>query len=726
MDTRTIDLSTRLLALAILLVGPTLLSTACGPGGGANTAPTITLDVGSEEEYVIGEDIIQIRVTATDEQGDALSFSVADKPERAEFQTFDQKAIFTWDPITSDVTEQGGRKLTFVVADEHDASSEKVVRVHIKPGNGRPQFRNSSSKLYDVNSTEPIGFEVEVRDDDSETVDIAMPAGRAPTGASFEQTGDKSGSFEWDPTPSQEEKRVHSVTFIARDMETEPVEQTVTIIFKERTNDVDPDNPPVNQQECEEEKPIQFEPLPAQHTGDDYPIQAKFSAEAAAKYDGASVLWTTKDPLNNDDIDFRAENLTIDGRTISGSLPNLELPGGTTEIVFYAICALDEDAEPTAEDAFVCSPKRDFHSFVAYPAAEGACADDMKGANSTSQAATLSNARWKHFRLCDGQPDFHSFTVGPDQTVDAFFTYPDGQEISFQVFDDQMNPQPDALARSACSGLALARIKHGAGEGPSTYYVKVTGKDIPYQTIGSGVRCSDDVEEPNNSVDEATIATDNKTYPGLSICQGDRDIFVFEMLKGDEFDSSLAFANGAGNLDATLFAPDQESMVAEGNDGVAKSWSMTDGESITYTATESGLFHLLVFSRGEANTYDLDFQTNCRDNDDFSGNHSRQKAGVVKLQNYPEMKICGGQPDWYQRTGFKDTTLGVTLTAKNAATAKDMGLTIYDENGMEVAESIDIDEQRYVDVTPSTSGKQFYFEVDAPKGVIYDIKFEHD
>src|SRR5690554_4928370 len=71
-------------ALALLLV--TLASTACVSSDLESDAPpVITVDVRSEQTYVIGEDIIQIYVTATHPSGGAVDLSMSGKPERAQF-----------------------------------------------------------------------------------------------------------------------------------------------------------------------------------------------------------------------------------------------------------------------------------------------------------------------------------------------------------------------------------------------------------------------------------------------------------------------------------------------------------------------------------------------------------------------------------------------------------------------------------------------------------------
>ena len=719
------------IAVLLVLLAGSLSAWSCGPNGEegqSNSPPEISLNVGSQEEYVVGEDVIRIRVTATDPDGDALSFSVVNTAERAELTAFEQEALFEWDPITSDVTMGEPRRLTFVVEDEHGERAEQDVRIEIKPGNGKQRFLNSASELHDVSSDEPVEFEVEVRDDDSQQVDISMPSADAPQGASFMKTGEMTGLFEWDPTPIQEKKRVHSVTFVADDMDNQKVEHEVTIIFKNRKDDVDTKAPQKNQPDCDREKPIEFTPIPAQHTLENYGIEARFSAKAADKYDRVSVLWTTQDPLNSQDVDYESEEMTIEGRKLTGSIPNLQLAAGKSEVVFYAICALDEDAPQEADEKFVCSPDRGFHSFIAYSPDDEQCIDDDENIGAQSKAAPVSESKWRHFRSCQGAADFHQFQVGPGETGDVFVSFPRGQTIDFEVLDEQMNPVEDALTLSPCTGLALVEITHGSSQSKATYYIRVTGEEIPYQTLltrtGASGQCSEDDREPNDAVEDATPVVDNKTLSSMSICKkDDRDLFVFEMLKGDEFSSTVNFKHADGDLDATLFSPSQESQIAPQANGVARSWSKDDDEQLSHKATATGLYHLLVYSNDATNDYSVSFETTCVDGDQFQGNDSRKKASVVSLKSYSGLKLCAGESDWYERTGFMGTNLSADLNVETGAKVSDVSITVYDEAGKKVTESVKITDKQVVDFSPS-SNQQYFFEVTSPKKILYGITFE--
>lgn len=706
------------------------LVASCGPGpqNRDNGAPELTLDVGSEVEYVAGEDVVQIRASATDPDGDALEFRLEDKPERATFQTFEQEALFTWRPIPSDVTDGEPLPLTFVVEDTQGAVAEEVVRLRIRAGNGLPQFQNSSSKLYDVTSNRPLSFPVEVRDDDSERVEIRMPSDSAPKGATFEQTDPKRGTFEWDPSPKQKNTRVHSVTFVADDMENDPVEQNVTIIFKNGDGE-DGGGIPAPGDSCEDDRPIAFEPLPAQHTLEDYPIEATFSQSAAQTYDVASVLWTTEDPLNDPDIDFNAKELETDGTAISGSIPNLALSSGESETVFYAVCALDRDAPEDSEEKVVCSPDQLFHSFLAYSPDDETCIDDGKSIGSQESAAPFSDSDWRHYRSCSDTTDVHTFEVAPEEQVTAFVAFPFGQTLNLNVVDDTGQTRNDALEFSDCLGVAAVTIERDATEAERTYYIEVTGSDIPYQTRlsregQSGGTCSPDDLEPNDSVGEATELTDNPNFDSLSICdRKDVDVFAADLLYGDVFGADLQFTHADGNLDATLFAPSESDSVGPETEGVAKSWSSDDGEQIARTVEESGTYHFVVFSKSASNGYTANFETTCRSGDAFSGNHTQGQAALPQTKTYDKLKVCGGEPDWYERTVFEGQTLGATLRAKAGASLDDVSMRIYNESGNALKNETRSGDTLEIDHTAQMAPKaQYFIRVGAPDDLVYSLE----
>ncbi len=237
--------------LTILLALFATCATACTScetdPGVENLPPTVSLDVPTSIDHEVGDGLVRITVTGEDPEGGPIELGVVDAPSRADFQLFDGFAIFSWDPIASDITEAGSpMQLVFWVEDDHDVRAEKTVSLNILPGNGEPRFTSSPSIMHNVDSGKPVRFTVTVRDDDTEQVALAMLGDKAPDGALFTPNqGENSGEFEWEPTADQLKFRVHSVTFEARDGQSDPVQQKVTILFVKGGGDDDtrPDIP---------------------------------------------------------------------------------------------------------------------------------------------------------------------------------------------------------------------------------------------------------------------------------------------------------------------------------------------------------------------------------------------------------------------------------------------------------------------------------------------------
>lgn len=726
--------SPRLRALVVCLVGGVAsLSMACGGsnGNGTNRPPDLTLDVGSEETYVVGEDIIQIRPSATDPEGDPLEFEVANKPERARFITYDRRAYFRWDPIASDVTMDEPRRLTFIVRDNHGNRTDRVVRLTIKPGNGQPSFRRTPGSVsYNINSDDPVEFEVEVRDDNSNEVDLSMPDADAPEGADFDPTGPKTGQFIWEPTSVQKETRVHSVTFVADDGDNPPVEYTVKILFKNQQPDVGPGDPQNYKQNCEAELPIDHDAIGAQHTIDEYPITGSFSSSAADKFDVAGILWTTKDAFNQGaDLSFNAEDMTIDGRNLSGTIPNLQLESGESESVHYQICAIDNDAPSDSPEAYVCSPSGSglYHSFLAYSPDDTACVDDSKQIGGWDDPADISADKWRHFRLCSGSSDLHRFTVESGTVGYAFFTFPVGQPIDFQVFDGDQNPiDGDALQVSSCAGLARVAFERSPSQDDATYYVQVSGNEIPYQTRyraqtpNQQQQCEADSEEPNDVPEEATPLLERQTLSDLSVCRDDTDIFLLELYEGDIFDTKLRYDPNQTDVQTTLVGPGET--VSRETEGLARHLPNDTGETLVHKADETGAYHLVVYSESPPANYGLEFSTTCQDEDEFAGNHSRQDAVEADLGSYNDLKLCGDTADWYQVQATEGRLLGANVTVERGAKLENITVEAYDPRGNRLeGETRTVDNSKQYGFTPSSGGPRF-FKVAAPSGTAYSLE----
>ncbi|MGM0558399.1 MAG: hypothetical protein ACQEVA_18585 [Myxococcota bacterium] len=715
----------RLISPFLLLVAA-LLATGCPADDPDNRAPELTLDVRSEETYVVGEDIIRIQANATDPDGDDITWEAVNAPDRAEFQTFSNSALLTWDPITSDVTGGEPRRLIIAATDSFGNRTERVVNVTILAGNGVPRFISGSSHLYDSEGDGPVSFEVQVRDDDSSNVSLTMDSETAPAGASFERLdpgsgGIHRGEFKWTPTLQQRNTRIHSVTFVAEDGDNEPVTQQVSLIFQDNTGgNTDPDPT----EECGADRPIEHDPLKAQRTLDPYLIEAEFINGAEQTWDIAYLFWSDADPLNDADV-YESSEMKIDGKNIRGVIPNPALPAGESETIFYSICLGDNDAPEGSEDAFICVPSSTLWSFHAYSPDDAQCIDDTAGSD-FSTAEPISSQAWSSFRACDGSPDMHTVTVPAGETAEVYVTYSSGSGVSVTGYDQEQKER-DIVIDSDCLGISYLELT--AGQADTTYYVEVEAADAPYQIRAYGQTgssgCPDDEFEPNDTTSDAIlIFEDEVDYPNMSVCEADDvDVYAWDMLVGDTALVETQFSHADGDIDMTMFAPSDRDNVEPDGLGVAEGWSTDDDEFIDYTAAESGVFHLAVFTQDEPNDYGFSFIRSCGDADAFgSSNHSRTSAALITPETYVDLKVCSGSPDWYERTGFADASVLAEVEIQQGARVSDVTFGVYDESGQLVKEATESNGRLNLDFTPSERG-QYFYKVESDYSMVYSLTF---
>lgn len=508
-----------------------------------NQAPVLTLDIGTQAEFVVG-DLIQIRANADDADGDPLTFSVEGLPERATLQTFPNSALMNWDPIASDVTTSEGRKLVFVVKDTRGGRAERVVNLRILAGNGTPVFESPSSKLFNARSGQTLVFEIKVRDDDSNEVHLSMPADTAPEGATFEQTDQKVGTFSWAPSDAQLAQRVHSATFVAEDNQGAPVQQKVTFILQSAPGDNpgDDPNPPTPGASCDVEQVITHAAPGAQRTVDDYELEAYLSPAGAQKYDTGFVFWSTVNPMQYE-VDMESVEMKVGQGLMRAGIPNLLLAAGESETIYYSICALDSTVDINEEGAFICSPASIYYSFVAYSPDSNFCADDDTSGTTFSSATEVSALYWEDHRTCADAPDFHKVSVSAGELAEVFVAYsltgsPGSPALTHPmdvaVYDQDMNLIEEAALRTECSGLNYILLEAGASA--TTWYIKVTpraGAQMPYQITAfhSEEPDEEDPVEPacedddtfgaiNRSPEEAALVDDGE-YTGLTVCGGE-------------------------------------------------------------------------------------------------------------------------------------------------------------------------------------------------------------
>lgn len=707
----------RLMRFTIVLLFAGLLWGGCAGGGSEVEPPQVTLDVRAQESYQVGEDIIRIHLTASDPQGLDLEFSMPDKPERASFQTYSTTAIFTWDPITSDVTGSEPRRLVFVVKNSRGVTTERVVNVFIEPGNTRPRFTSSTSELYNPRSGQPLEFKVKVRDDDSPQVIISMPRERAPQGATFEQIDNFEGVFRWMPSPAQLERRTHTVVFIADDDDNEPVEQKVTIIIQD--GGAGPGPTPGGGSSggglsCGAQEGIEHEPLGAQRGAQDYPIEGQI-LDSAGVWDEAAVFWTFDDPLGWEPR-FEAALLEVEGKDFSGSITNPHLNPGESRVISYTICAYS-----SFNDADVlCAPQEFYYRFPVYAPEDEKCRNDGLGHTSEAKAAEISFVDWEEFRTCEGVENYHEFLLLDGEVAEIAISFGPGRRFDGEL---QFAGEPVALDIYECAGWASAIL-----EGPGIGVFRVAGDEFPYHMTAflEGPSCLGEQYEPDDTPGQANlIAGESAHFTDVSICTADDiDIYAVELVQGDQFMALLEFEHALGDLDMTLFAPSQVAEVVQRGYGVAQGWSETDDEEIFYTAEESGFYYLSVETEDHPNEYELYVEVECVDEDRFAGNHSMNQAELLVEGQQEGLKLCPGQSDWFAflHEGSTEGLFDVYVSPKYGAVTA-LEVRLYDELGELIfeGESNGSEANLYFEPVP---GELYYLEVRSAQPTLYELRVQ--
>ncbi|NQU11577.1 putative Ig domain-containing protein, partial [bacterium] len=141
-------------------------------------------------------------VTASDADGDGLSYSASGLPSGASFNA--STRVFYW---TLAAGQAGSHPVTFVVTDGTLSDSETVT-ITVIGGNRPPQMAALSSQTVDTDST--LSFTVSATDPDGDS--LSYSATGLPSGASFNTS---TRVFYW--TPGDDQVGTYAVTFTVSD-----------------------------------------------------------------------------------------------------------------------------------------------------------------------------------------------------------------------------------------------------------------------------------------------------------------------------------------------------------------------------------------------------------------------------------------------------------------------------------------------------------------------------
>ncbi|MDF1544856.1 MAG: Ig-like domain-containing protein [bacterium] len=153
--------------------------------------------------------LLSFAVSATDIES-IPALSATSLPSGASFvDNGDGTGSFDWTPT---FLQSGSYDVTFFATDDSSETDFEIVTITVdEAGNQLPQFAVIGAQ----STTENIPLSFNISATDPEGAIPALSAGTLPSGASFVDNGDGSGTFDWTPTFIQ--SGVYDVTFYATD-----------------------------------------------------------------------------------------------------------------------------------------------------------------------------------------------------------------------------------------------------------------------------------------------------------------------------------------------------------------------------------------------------------------------------------------------------------------------------------------------------------------------------
>ncbi|MGD2094477.1 MAG: putative Ig domain-containing protein [Phycisphaerales bacterium] len=171
--------------------------------------------IGNKSVYE--NDTLTFNVNATDPDGDAITYSIQNKPSGATFSG----QTFTWTPSYN---QAGTYQVTFIASDGNLRDS-KTITITVSHVNQPPVLGSIANQSIDENSL--LSFSVNATDPEGEAIKYSVSD--LPTGAVF-----SGQTFTW--TPSYTQAGSHDITFTASDGTAEDSQaMTITVNNVNRT-----------------------------------------------------------------------------------------------------------------------------------------------------------------------------------------------------------------------------------------------------------------------------------------------------------------------------------------------------------------------------------------------------------------------------------------------------------------------------------------------------------
>ncbi|MBW2262553.1 MAG: PPC domain-containing protein, partial [Deltaproteobacteria bacterium] len=160
--------------------------------------------------------------------------------------------------------------------------------------------------------------------------------------------------------------------------------------------------------------------------------------------------------------------------------------------------------------------------------------------------------------------------------------------------------------------------------------------------------CPDDELEDNDNPDSGS-SLESGTSMELYSCPGDEDWFSGVLTLGDRLIVDALFPHSEGNIDMDL--------IDGSGSPVDFSATITDDETIDFTAGTNGMYHLKVYMAddlgtevGNAYTFLVDIESSECTDDMFEDNDSLYTERIITRGTHSGLMLCPGDDDYYSAT----------------------------------------------------------------------------
>ncbi|MCA9715241.1 MAG: hypothetical protein KC468_11225 [Myxococcales bacterium] len=633
----------RLEFFAFTLLAAGILS--CG-GGGDGSAQAPALDSINDQQVAVGEELV-IELSATDEDSDALTYSVSSQSsgltEAGELMTRpDGSSVFRWRPTAADV---GSWFVDFTVSDGALEDTETIVVevLQVAAGVAAPVFRAplGAGTTLDLAKQECVAVDIVVEDPDTPQVAITQASTVIDQASLTIETG-LSAQWSWCPTAAQlEDTDRYLLVLAADDLEHAPTTKNYLIVLRRRPK-----------QDCPGEGPA-IAHTPKDHGSPlDVVITAEVSDDIGIKREPI-LYYGLEDPVGGDGaVDFASLTpVTMalgsgDAKagTWTATIPNPVVgeAEGASASVYYVISASDNDDAQGDCDHLTDAPESGAFVISVTNSGESGGAAPCAPCSADAQCGGAQD-------LCVHEPQhdaaFCAVACGEGKTC------PDGYVCTEGV------TSVDDVSLAQCRPASQSCL------GPE-----------PEQCVNDGY-------EPNNNRGDALagpMLAEGSTN-GLMSCPGDDDWYWFSAQDGTLIEAILD-GGDASDLDLALYDIDGAQL--------EESAGLSSFEALERCVDAGGYFLRVSAAQlnNQENQYLLDLGLvagecgpSCEDDDAEDDDSAAQARPVPLPDPYSSQgnAICSGDDDWYAVSLFSGELLDVQLSFTQSAPDEDLDLHFF-------------------------------------------------